>query len=262
MKRQFSIHPQLDNKGNGSSSVVSQQPYANSHSKHSGKGSEECGLLVQEQMTKDYSPYGSMDDIGAEIGYVDTSMYPGSDITDSLRIPQHEQSPVLARARSRSPSPLPSVLSFGDAGTELRKRALQLVQHSSSEAPCVQFSLYYNSEKLIVHLKQAFKLPTSRPEESSNPFTEVYLLPKKNEVHKSRTVLKTHNPIFDETFKFTKLIPNEIEKQIVVMRMYINERSHFIGGVLYPLESANMDGDLIKVTISEFDEEESLRVRT
>ena len=170
----------------------------------------------------------------------------------------------MARARSRSPSPLPNIPSFGDVGTELRKRSPQLVRRSSPEIPCVQFSLYYDesSEKLILYLKQAFKLPTRCPVDSSHPFTEVYLLPKKTEVHRSHMVLKTHNPIFDETFKFTKLVPSEVEKQTVVMRMYISEQNHFIGGVLYPLESANMDGDLIKVDMLEFDEEESLRVRT
>ena len=258
-QQQYSIHPQLDkDQFVGVPSVISQQP----HSKEYSGEVSESPFLIQELMSKkqplDYSPYGSMDDIGAEIGFVDmakSSVYVESD--------EPEDNPALAcRARSISPL-LSSIPSVSDVGTELQKRSLHPVCPSSLEAPCVHFSLYYDdkNQKLIVHLKQAFKLPTNRPEESSNPFTDIYLLPKKGNVHKSHIQVKTHNPVFDETFKFTDLDPHVINKQTVVMRVYINERNHFVGGVLYPLESASMNGDLIKAPISEFEEEQSLKVR-
>lgn len=272
-QRHISIHPQVDSnedESNSTASVVRQQPHAQQHSEYSDTESEKSGQSIEEMISRKqrlgYSPYGdSMEDIGADIEFVDVakhSSYVASDVTDSLTIPRRrEPSPGVARACSRSPSPLPNIPSLIDVGAELRKKR-QLVRQSSPEIPCVHFSLYYNesNQKLIVHLKQVFKLPTSRPEESSNPFAEVYLLPKKNEIHKSHTEFKTHNPVFDETFKFTDLNPHELKRQMVVMRIYNNERNHFVGGVLYSLESASMTGDLIKVAFSEFDEEESLRV--
>lgn len=267
-QQRYSIHPQVDQSSQFDSdvlSIVSQQPHLKSYSDGIGNSDEPRDLMSNKQLS-DYSPCGSMDDIGAKIGFVDMaklSMYVGSDEADSLGIPQRRDSGPGLVCRARSVSPLlPSIPSINDMGIELQKKSLQPI-YPSTEAPCIHFSLYHdeNSQKLIVHLKQAFKLPTSRPEESCNPFAEVYLLPKKNYVHKSHVLMKTHNPVFDETFKFTDLGLHVIRKQTVLMRMYINERSHFIGGVLYPLESASMNGDLIKVAISVFDEEESLKVR-
>lgn len=273
-KRHFPLHPQIGSKQDESgstSSVVRHQPYTGGHSKYSGSlsVSDISGSPVEKmKVSLDFSQYGgTMDEIGADVGYIDTvrsSVYLESDIANSLRVRQQLQSgPVLGRVRSRSPSPLPCLQSLGDVGTEYRKQPLQIFRQPSPETPCVHFSLYYdeNSQKLIVHLKQAYRLPTSRPEESSNPFAEIYLLPKKIDVVKSHTERKTHNPVFDETFRFAELSSHEIRKQTVVIRMYNNEQSHFIGGVLCPLESASMNGDLIKVPITEFDEEDSLLVR-
>lgn len=265
-QQSYSIHPQLDQSSqldSGITSVVSQQP----HLEHSGGigDSDETQDLSKKQLVE-YSPYGSMEDVGAKVGFVDVaklSVYVESDEADSLYTPQRCDSGPGLVSRARSVSPLlPSMPSINDMGIELQKKSLQPI-YPSPEASCIHFSLYYDetSQKLIVHLKQVFKLPTSRPEESCNPFAEVYLLPKKNYVHKSHILMKTHNPVFDETFKFADLDLHVIRKQTVLMRMYINDRSHFVGGVLYPLESASMDGDLIKVAISEFDEEESLKVR-
>lgn len=264
--QQYSIHPQVTQSSQftGSEpSIISQQPHLKASSSDSGESRESEGV-VNNRPRLDYSPYDSMDDIGAEVEFVDmarSSMYVESDANDSLRVPQYS-SPAHRR---RSPSPLCSsirVPSVSEVETELRRRSLQRVS-ASPEASFVHFSLYYdeNNDKLIVHLKQAFRLSTSRPEESSNPFAEVYLLPKKKTVHTSKSQVKTHNPMFDETFTFTDLDPQVVRQQVVLMRIYINERSHFIGGVLYPLESASMNGDLIKVGISEFDEKESLKVR-
>ena len=258
----YSIHPQLDQSSQFDSdvhvpSIVNQQPHSD------GCDSDKPQDFMNKKQPSDFSPYGSMDDIGAKIGFVDMSMYVGSNETDSLCIPQRCESGPGLVCRGRSTSPLlPSIPSINVMGMELQKKSLQPV-YPSSEVPCIHFSLYHDeySQKLIVHLKQAFKLPTSRPVQSCNPFAEVYLLPKKNYVHKSRVLMKTHNPVFDETFKFTDLSLHAIRKQTILMRMYVNERSHFIGGLLYPLESANMNGDLIKVPISVFDEEESLKVR-
>lgn len=260
----FPFHPQLGSKDD--LSVVHHQPYSGGCSEHSGNISESHkSCSVVEEM--DFSYGETTDETGAEIGYIDTarpSVYVESSITNSLPVRQHFQSsPVLRRAQSKTPSPLPSLQSLGNVETEYRKRPLQIFRQPSPESPCVHFSLYYdeNIQNLIVHLKQASRIPTSRPEESSNPFVELYLLPKKSDVVKSHTERKTHNPVFDETFRFAELNSHEIRKQTIVMRMYNNERNHFIGGILYPLESASMNGDLIKVPITEFDEEDSLLVR-
>ena len=269
LHRQHSIHPQLDSRDG---QIVLQQPYMKGYSEQSDTASiagisnfphEEMTPMIGS-MSLEHSSYGgSMDDIGAEIGYVDmakSSRYVDSNLSTPL-FAQHqlESHLVPTIAQPRSASPFPGIL---DAGTELRKRSLPLA-FPNPENPCIQFSLYYheNNRKLIVHLKQVSHVPTSRPEESSNPFTEVYLLPVKNIVHKSHVEIKTHNPIFDETFKFTELDSHDVLKQTLVMRIYINDRSHFVGGILYPLELATMNGDLIEVPISKFDEEGSLRVR-
>lgn len=267
-QQQYSMHPQLGQSSQFDSdvpSIVSQQPHLKEYNIGNSDSDEPRDFMSKEELS-DYSPYGSMDDIGAKIGFVDmakSSMYVGSNEADSLCISQRcENVPgFVCGARSTSPL-LPSLPSVNDMGMELQKKSLQPI-YPSAESPCIHFSLYHDesNQKLILHLKQAFKLPTNRPIESSNPFAEIYLLPKKNYVHKSRILLKTHNPVFDETFKFTNLSLRVIRQQTILMRLYINERSHFIGGLFYPLESASMNGDLIKVAVSIFDEKESLKVR-
>ena len=265
--RQYSIHPQLDN---GDGQLVLQQPSLGGYSELSdsatvsSQSSSPYEEVTSKDLPLDYSYGGSMDDIGAEIGFVDmskSSRYMESNPPYAARQLAIESHSVPTIAQPRSASPFLYVPPLVDPGAKLRKRSLQLT-FPTPEHSCVHFSLYYHesNQKLVVHLKEASRLPTSRPEESSNPFTEVYLLPNKGVVHKSHVETKTHSPVFDETFKFTELDSHDIKKQTLVMRMYINERSHFIGGVLYPLESAAMNGDLVKVPISEFDEEESLRV--
>ena len=269
MPRQYSMHPQLDN---GDGQIVLQQPSLGGYSELSNSAniSSQSSSSFEEVTSKnsplDYSSSygGSMDDIGAEIGFVDMSkssrhMESNPPYTARQLAIESHSGPTVAQPRSTSPFLCMS--SSIDPGGKLRKRSLQLT-FPTPEHSCVHFSLYYHesNKKLVVHLKEAFRLPTSRPEESSNPFTEVFLLPKKGVVHRSHVETKTHSPVFDETFKFAELDSHDIKKQTLVMRMYINERNHFIGGVLYPLESAAMNGDLVKVPISEFDEEESLRV--
>jgi hypothetical protein len=263
-QQKYSIHPQLDQSSQFDGDIqpiVSQQPHLKEY--RDENDSDEPQDFMNKKRLSDCSPYGSMDDIGAEIGFVDmakVTMYVGPSDADSLCIPQSGPG-LVCRARSMSPV-LPSMPSINDMGMKLQKKSLHPM-YPRSDVPCIHFSLYHdeNTQKLIVHLKQAFKLPTSRPIDSCNPFAEIYLLPKKNCIHKSRILMKTHNPVFDETFKFTELDLHMIRKQTILIRMYINERSHFIGGLLYPLESANMNGDLIKLPFSVFDEEESLIVR-
>lgn len=218
------------------------------------------------------SPYGSMEDLGVELGFVD---YGPSDSVSSLeqsedrniricRTPDNMLSSELDEPDSPSPLPtqvLPAVASKRFL-PPIHRRSLQVAPCASPRKPCIHFSLYSDEKHhvLIVHLLNAFHLPTTRDESACNPFVELYLLPNKTTVEESIVLHQTLCPVFDQTFKFTNMTEENVRKQMLVFRIYINDRQHFLGGGLFPLEGANLFGLSNKIDIVKFDEEEGLKV--
>ena len=229
------------------------------------------------------SPHSSLEDLDADLGFIDASsvipvesMSISSGTTTSshykpeIRITRTPDGTLERPRRSMRQSfvdisslqqPMTRMVT-SHSESALHQKASAITRHTSPQYPCVNFALYYDDQHstLIVHLYQAHKLPTKRSEEASNPFVEVYVLPRKFDIQQSHTASRTLNPVFDQAFKFTNIPVNEVENQTIIFRIYINDKNHFIGGVTFPLEHANMIGDLHIADIIKFDEDEYLRV--
>ena len=130
----------------------------------------------------------------------------------------------------------------------------------SLELPCIHYTLYYSKENtcLTVHIGKAAHLSTTYKVDSSNPFVIAYLLPSKKLAQQSPIIQSTYNPVFNYVFKFCGVA--EVAKQVLVIKLYINNINHFIGGVVHQLENVDHFGNSIVREISQFDELSSLRV--
>ena len=256
--------------------MVKRQPRAlRSISASGSEVKKERRPLIRGQGSKsmpDIDPYGSIpedpfdsteDQDDTDIGYVDL---PPDFSAKRPSVATIERSPDATLERGRHIEfPLPKRLSI----STIRKMDSFLVSKleelqkplRSPEIPGVHFSLSFDEEKgtLIVHLSHAINLPTSRPKETSNPFVQIYLLPIKSEVLQSHSVQGTHSPQYDRLFRFSKLSMDTVRKSALVMRFYVNKQ-HFIGGVLYGLEEADVMGDRTVQSICQYDEEEGLKV--
>jgi len=88
---------------------------------------------------------------------------------------------------------------------------------------------------------------------SSDPFVVIFLLPSKEDIFESKIVEKTFNPLFDQVFEFSDILPQEIRKQSVVFRVYDHgfSQNELIGVVMLPLEEADLYGVSMKMRIDE-----------
>lgn len=126
--------------------------------------------------------------------------------------------------------------------------------------PMLQFSLYYNIQQstLMVHLHHASNLPAKDRQGTSDPFVVLYLTPNKEETFQSAIIDKTLNPIFDQSFEFRRLTPDDIHRQTLIFKIYDHDRfSHndIIGMVALPLENADLYGVVMRMMIQEDQEE-------
>lgn len=227
------------------------QSYLSSESYRSG--SAEDGRERDEYYDDDE------DDIDDDPGYVRSSRNPS--------IIQIERSPESTLKRGEhiefpTSSKKMSLNTIRPLRKTLLKKLEELKPEPSPTMAGVHFSLYYDEAKsmLILHVNKAVNLPTQRPAESCNPFLQIYLLPGKTDVQQSHCVDGTHSPVFDRVFRFINLNIDNLRRQMLVMRFYINV-NHFVGGILYSLEDANMSGDKEVMEIAEFDENMGLQVR-
>lgn len=120
--------------------------------------------------------------------------------------------------------------------------------------PIIEFSLFYDMQRwtLSVHLLKMYNLPVKGLH--CDPFAVMFLLPNREEIFESQIIPKTLNPVFDQTFQFTSLQPQEIRKQTLVIRIYDHDKgtkSDLIGIVNLPLEEADIFGMMVRKRISE-----------
>lgn len=202
---------------------------------------------------------GSLDDVGADVGFVDSA----SLISKIERSPENSlqrgEHLVFPSTRGYRKSPL----SLKSCDASLVKEMVKMRSETilNPQEPGIYFSLYYDETKamLIVHVTEAVNLPTSRPDQTTNPYVQVYLLPRKSTVQQSHSVKGTHSPFFDHVFRFSGLSLDVLSQQILVMRCYVN-LNHFVGGILYSFDEADLIGKRIVREIMPFDEEEGLKV--
>lgn len=126
----------------------------------------------------------------------------------------------------------------------------------STRHPLLQFSLHYDVQRcsLTVHLHHGSNLPAKDRGGTSDPFVVLYVIPNKEEIFESKVKYQTLDPIFDQSFEFKKLLPDDIRRQTLVMRVYDHDRfskNDSIGGIILPLESADLFGVVMRMKIDE-----------
>ena len=170
--------------------------------------------------------------------------------TPDLRIPRKENL-VLSKQKSADDAQGVRNLSWVPALPVLEENMLNEDSH-----PIIQFSLYYDVQHsaLTVHLHHAKNLPALDRRGTSDPFVVMYILPNKEEIFESKVIQQTLSPVFDQSFEFKKFLPGDIRQQTLVMRVYDHDRfskNDTIGGVVLPLESADLFGVVMRMRIEE-----------
>lgn len=120
--------------------------------------------------------------------------------------------------------------------------------------PLLQFSLHYDVQRctLTVHLHHGSNLPAMDRRGTSDPFVVLYLMPNKEEIFESRVIQQTLDPVFDQSFEFKKLTPDDICQQTLILHVYDHDkfsRNDSIGGVILPLENADLFGVVMRMKI-------------
>ena len=128
-----------------------------------------------------------------------------------------------------------------------------------SNKPILQFSLHYDIQlsTLMVHLHHASNLPAKDRQGTSDPFVVLHLTPNKEETFQSTIIYKTLNPVFDQSFQFQGLTPDDIRRQTLILRIYDHDRftrNDSIGMVALPLQNADLYGVVMRMIVQ--DEEE------
>ena len=242
--REYTIPPQLE--GQGEKLIIHEQPRRESPD----------NISIQDDPFDTGSEVSS--DFGGDpgVGFVNRGKRP------SLSYIQRSPESTLKRGEHIPfPSKKMSISVLRPLDPALLQKLEDLKPEASPVMSGIHFSLYFDEQKemLIVHVDRAVNVPTMRPEITCNPFIQVYLLPTKLEIQQSHSIDETHSPVFDRMFRFSHIPVDEIQQQLLVMRLYINA-NHFVGGVAYNLVEDELLGNKVVKEIAEFDEEEGLRV--
>ena len=235
LKRQFSVHPQIEKRFESEAhQIVARQP------RHSRRTSIFARSSAQH-VSKDVLPLQqtSAEDISSEEEY--SSGNSSLETNDSLEIQSSDSEPRSQR------------------GILKKMQSIDV----ETEDSLLQISLYYHAHQcsLIVHLYKAFNVPTKSLPHASNCFVVLYLLPKKKQICTSNIVPATLHPDFDQIFKFSKLAPGEVRQQSLVFCFYNGIKNNFVGEALLSLKSSNLHGDSIKLRITEVQLEKQLKVQ-
>ena len=119
----------------------------------------------------------------------------------------------------------------------------------------IHFSLYYDIQRrtLTVHLLEGTNLPAKDRRGTSDPFVILFLLPHKEEIFESKVHKRTLNPVFNEVFEFSGLIPSEIRQQTLILRVLDKDfsSSEDMGTIIQPLEDADLYGVRVSCKLSQ-----------
>ena len=122
----------------------------------------------------------------------------------------------------------------------------------NSLPPEVEFSLYYDIQcrTLMVHLQCARFLPNRAKKAGLNPIVLLYLLPNREDIFQSKMVHNTPNPVFNQSFEFTGLMPDEIRRQTLVFRVFSHSsKGDLLGGLSVSLSEADLFGVMCRRNI-------------
>ena len=125
-----------------------------------------------------------------------------------------------------------------------------------SNKPMLQFSLHYDIQQstLMVHLHNASNLPAKDRQGTSDPFVVLHLTPNKEETFQSAIIYRTLNPVFDQSFQFKRLTPDDIRRQTLILRIYDHDRftrNDSIGMVALPLQNADLYGVVMRMIVQD-----------
>ena len=197
-----------------------------------------------------------------------------SEMNIDVVLPQYEKVPldkVFEYKQPRVPMPVHPQISGYSAITEQPSPSVTVTAPSPSgqakiiggdkEAkpldtkPLLHFSLYYDIQRrtLTVHLMEGTNLPAKDRRGTSDPFVILFLLPNKEEIFESKVHKRTLDPIFNEVFEFSGLLPNEIRRQTLVLRVLDKDlaSSEDMGTVVLQLEEADLYGVRVSAPLAE-----------
>ena len=181
-------------------------------------------------------------------------------------LPQYEKVPLQKVFEFKQPQcPLPVHPQFFDnSGGVITKQPYVSSSPFSSDGssspddkePRIQFSLYYDIQRrtLSVHLMSGTDLPAKDRRGTSDPYVILFLIPNKEQIFESKVHDKTLSPIFDEVFEFTGLLPDEIRRQTLILRVLDKDKisaSDDMGVVIVPLEDADLYGVKMNAKLSD-----------
>lgn len=246
LKRQFSVHPQIEKNIDAETrgKIISRQP------KHSGRTSRRNSRTLSHRGSPPWrilhavsrrTSIPAKDEI-SEDEYDCSSGHSSQETCDS---PDIQTSEHTDHERT--------------TWKPIRMKTLDV-----SDESILQLSLYYETHQcsLIVHIYRAFNIPTKCESEASNCFVTLYLLPKKKQIYTSNVIPGTLHPKFDQVFNFTKLAPSEVRQQSLVLCLHNSHggKDDFVGQALLSLKSSNLHGDSIKLSVAEVQLEETPKV--
>lgn len=192
-----------------------------------------------------------------------------SEVNIDVVLPQFEKVPldkVFEYKQPRVPMPIHPQISGYSAITEQPAPSVTITSPSpsgqalplgseKSSKPLLHFSLYYDIQRrtLTVHLMEGTNLPAKDRRGTSDPFVILFLLPNKEEIFESKVHKRTLNPIFNEVFEFVGLLPNEIRRQTLVLRVLDKDlaSSEDMGTVVLQLEEADLYGVRVSLPLTE-----------
>ncbi len=90
----------------------------------------------------------------------------------------------------------------------------------------LEFKLDYNFEKgeLKVTIIQANELPAMDFGGTSDPYVKLYLMPDKKKKFQTKVHKKTLNPVFNESFVFTKIPYSEVSGKELILDIYDHDQ--------------------------------------
>ena len=164
-------------------------------------------------------------------------------------------------------SAIQDVVEPGEEAMGLRRSAGEFIRGTSGGQalpPEVEFSLYYDIQcrTLMVNLQCARFLPNRAKKAGLNPIVLLYLLPNREDIFQTKMIENTPHPVFNQSFKFTGLMPDEIRRQTLVFRVFSHtSKGDLLGGLSVSLSEAdlfgvmcrrNIDTDIEKLKVPHF----------
>ena len=141
----------------------------------------------------------------------------------------------------------PSLSSIAEGGEGNREG-----RSSPAEPPEIEFSLYYDIQcrTLTVHLQCAWNLPRKGKKGTPNPIVLLYLLPNREDIFHSKMIENASNPMFNQSFEFKGLLPDEVRRQTLVFRIFSqSSKGDLLGGLGLSLAEADLFGMMCRKNI-------------